>query len=268
MELIMKKFLIGIVLLSSIFILGGFHIPSDVYDDFPKVNNKAFKQGEKLTFNVNYGFVTAGIATMQIPKIKKVAGRDTYNVLFEVNSVPSFDAVFKVRDRYESYLDVDGLFPWRFEQHIKEGSFTKDYSAFFDHRAGKAKTSDGDYKFPKYTHDIISAFYYCRTIDFSKSKKGDVVKLKNFYEGKVNQLDVVYRGKERVKVAAGTFDCIILEPLVKKGGLFKNEGSIYVWLTDDEVKMPVKVKTKVVIGSIDAELTKYEGLAGKLTSKR
>jgi hypothetical protein len=84
----------------------------------------------------------------------------------------------------------------------------------------------------------------------------------------VHQLDVVFRGRERISVAAGKFDCVILEPLVRKGGLFKNEGSIYVWLTDDDIKMPVKVKTKVVIGSIDAELTKYEGLAGKLTSKR
>ncbi len=264
----MRRAIYSLVLAGVVMLFGGFMSQTDVTDDFPKVVNKAFRQGEKLTFNVNYGFVTAGIATMQIPKIKKVAGRDTYNVLFEVNSVPSFDPVFKVRDRYESYLDVEGLFPWRFEQHIKEGSFTKDYSAFFDHRGGKAKTSDGDFKFPKYTHDIISAFYYCRTIDFSKSKKGDIVKLRNFYEGKVHQLDVVFRGRERVKVAAGTFDCIILEPLVRKGGLFKNEGSIYVWLTDDEVKMPVKVKTKVVIGSIDAELTKYEGLAGKLTAKR
>lgn len=268
MEMKMKRVIFSITLLGALFLLGGFFTPGEVYDDFPKVTNKAFKVGEKLTFNVNYGFVTAGIATMQIPAKKKVAGRDTYNVLFQVNSVPSFDGVFKVRDRYESYLDVEGLFPWRFEQHIKEGSFTKDYSAFFDHRSGKAKTSDGDYKLPKYTHDIISAFYICRTFDYSKSKKGDIIKLKNFYEGKVHQLDVVFRGRERISVAAGKFDCVILEPLVRQGGLFKNEGSIYVWLTDDDIKMPVKVKTKVVIGSIDAELTKYEGLAGKLTSKR
>ncbi len=237
-------------------------------DDFPKVSNKAFKEGEKLTFNVNYGFVTAGIATMSIPKIKKVSGRDTYNVLFEVNSVPNFDWFFKVRDRYESYLDVEGLFPWRFEQHIREGGFSKDYSAFFDHRRGKAKTTDGEFTITPYVHDIISAFYFVRTIDFSAMKKGGRIKLQNFYEGKIHDLWVVYHGKERVSVPAGTFDCIMVEPLVKEGGLFKSEGSIMVWLTDDVIRMPVKVKTKVVIGSIDSELTNYEGLAGKLTSKR
>jgi len=84
----------------------------------------------------------------------------------------------------------------------------------------------------------------------------------------VYDLNVRYLGKERISVTAGTFDCIIVEPLVQEGGLFKSEGSIVVWLSDDKLRLPIKVKTKVVIGSIDAELTKYEGLAGKLTSKK
>ena len=95
-----------------------------------------------------------------------------------------------------------------------------------------------------------------------------MVLLHNFYNDKVYDLNVKYLGKETVTVTAGTFDCIIVEPLVQEGGLFKSEGSITVWLSDDDLKIPVKVKTKVVIGSIDAELTKYEGLAGKLTSRR
>ncbi|MBS3946162.1 MAG: DUF3108 domain-containing protein, partial [Melioribacter sp.] len=85
---------------------------------------------------------------------------------------------------------------------------------------------------------------------------------------KVYPLDVVFHGREQVTVAAGTFDCIILEPLAKEGGLFKSEGTMLLWVTDDEIKMPVKVKTKVIIGSIDAELTKYSGLAGELKAKK
>lgn len=98
-------------------------------------------------------------------------------------------------------------------------------------------------------------------------KKGDRFNLENFYNDKVYPLDVVYHGKERITVDAGTFDCIIVEPLVKEGGLFKNEGNIIIWLSDDELKVPIKVKTKVIIGSIDSELTAYEGLAGEFTSK-
>ncbi|BDQ04102.1 DUF3108 domain-containing protein [Ignavibacterium sp.] len=237
-------------------------------DDFRKLPNKAFKEGEKLTFDVKYGFVTAGIATMQIPKIKRISGRDAYHVTFEVNSVPSFDLFYKVRDRYETYIDVEGLFPWRFEQHIREGKYSRDFSAFFDQRKGKAKTTEGEYDIPKYVHDIVSAFYFARTLDYSGMKKGDKIHLQNFYKDKVYDLDVVYHGKETIEVAAGKFDCIIVEPLVQEGGLFKSEGNIVIWLTDDDIKMPVRVKTKVVVGAIDADLTSYEGLAGPLKSKR
>lgn len=236
--------------------------------EFRKISNKAYKVGEKLTFDVKYGFVTAGIGVMEIPKIKKISGREAYWINFQVNTVPSFDWMFKVRDKYETYIDVEGLFPWRFEQHIREGNYSRDFSAFFDQRKGKAKTTEGEFVIPKYVNDILSAFYLARTFDYSKLKVNERIKLQNFYKDKTYDLDVRYLGKETIEVPAGKFDCIVIEPLVKEGGLFKSEGSIVVYLTNDEVKMPVRVKTKVVIGSIDADLSKFEGVSGKLTSKR
>jgi hypothetical protein len=260
--MILKKVLIT----TAIFTL--FSTSNFSQDDFRKIENKAFKEGEKLTFDIKYGFVTAGIAVMQVQKIKRISGRNAFYITFEVNSVPSFDWIYKVRDRYETYLDVEGLFPWRFEQHIREGSFSRDFSAFFDHRKGIAKTSKGQFDVPLYVNDILSAFYIARTFNYSEMKVDDIIPMKNFYKDKVYDLNVKYLGKERITVDAGTFDCIVVEPLVQEGGLFKSEGSIVIWLTDDDLKIPVKVKTKVVVGSIDAELTKYEGLAGKLVSKK
>lgn len=256
-----KSIILTVVLVSTFVFAGN-------KDGFRKVENKAFKEGEKLTFDVKYGFVTAGIATMQIPAVKRISGRDAYHVTFEVNTVPSFDLFYKVRDRYETYIDKEGLFPWRFEQHIREGSYSRDFAAFFDQRKGKAKTSEGEYDIPLYVHDIVSAFYFARTLDYSGLKAGERIHLKNFYKDKVYDLDVKYHGKETIKVPAGEFNCIIVEPLVQEGGLFKSEGNIIVWLTDDDIKMPVRVKTKVIVGAIDADLTSYEGLKGPLRSKK
>ncbi len=264
-KLMPKSFLIFILVFTTLFVSGMIFVPAD---NFRKVENNAFKVGEKLTFDVKYGFVTAGIATFYIPKVKRISGREAYHVTFEVNTVPSFDWIFKVRDRYETYLDIEGLFPWRFEQHIREGSYSRDFSAFFDQRKGKAKTSEGEYDIPKYVNDIVSALYLARTFDYSKMKVDDRVNLKNFYKNKVYELDLKYHGKETVEVSAGKFDCIVIEPLVQEGGLFKSEGSILVWMTNDALKIPVKVKTKVIIGAIDGELTSYDGIAGKIKSKR
>lgn len=236
--------------------------------DFRTLENTAFDVGESLVYNVNFGFITAGIAEMAIPKMKRISGRDAYHITFKVNTVPSFDPFFKVRDRYETYMDKEGLFPWRFEQHVREGKYKRDFSAFFDQRRGMAKTKDGSYEIPEYTHDIVSAFYFARTLNYDTLKVGDRIRLENFFKDKVHPLDVVYHGKETVEVEAGKFDCIIIEPLVREGGLFKNEGSIFIWLSDDQAKVPVKVRSKVIIGSIDAELKSYEGLKSELLSKK
>jgi hypothetical protein len=230
-------------------------------------NQTAFGVGERLLFDVNYGIITAGYAEMTIPQLDTVMGNTTFKVQFNVRSTPTFDFFFEVRDRYETYLDTAGIFPWRFEQHIKEGKYKRDYTAMFDHRSRMARTGEGDFEIPAYVHDIMSAFYYARTIDYSKFKVGQKVHLYNFFKGKTNPLDIKYLGKQKVDVEAGTFNCIIVEPMVKEGGLFKSEGRILIWLTDDERKIPVKVNTKVIIGSIDAELREYSGINGPLKAK-
>lgn len=262
----MSKFNLIIIQLIIFLFAINFVFSQDV--EFRKIENNAFKLGEKLTFDVNYGFITAGVAVFHVSKIKKISGRDAYHVLFTVNTTSAFDLFYRVRDRYETYIDVEGLFPWRFEQHIREGGYSRDFSAFFDQRIGKAKTSEGTYDIPRYVNDIVSAFYLVRTYDFSNIKKGDKFYLENFYKDKVYPLNVIYWGKETISVVAGKFECLIVEPLISEGGLYKSEGRLLIWLTNDVQKIPVKVKAEIVIGSIDAELTSYEGLTGLLKSKR
>jgi hypothetical protein len=233
------------------------------------VPNSAYGYSERLNFDVGYKFITAGTAVMQIgDKAATVSGRPCYDVRFEVRTTSAFDKVFKVRDRYQTYIDVDGIFPWRFEQTVREGNYSRDFSAIIDQRAHVAKTTEGSFTTPAYVHDILSAFYYTRAMDIHSMKKGQSFTLKNFYGKKTNDLRIRILGRERVEVDAGTFDCVVVEPLVVEGGLFKNEGRIVVYLTDDDRKIPVKVSTKVVIGSIDGELTSYSGTRGPIAAKK
>ncbi len=234
---------------------------------YRKVKNSAFDVGERLVFDVSYGFITAGEAVMHVAAFDTIAGRKTYRVQFTVNSLPSFSWIYRVEDRYLTFIDFESIAPLRFEQHIQEGSYKRDFTAEFDQMAHTARTSEGQYPIPEYVHDILSAFYYVRTVDFSGFKTGDTIKLYNFYKDKSHDLVVKLLGRQDLDVGAGTFRSLVVEPLVTEGGLFKSEGRIVIWLTDDEFKMPIRVNTKVIIGSIDVELREYSGLPGPVKAK-
>lgn len=235
--------------------------------EFRSMVQTAFTVGERLVFDVGYSFITAGEAVMTIPRIDTVAGRPCYQILFTVNSTPSFSWIFKVEDRYETMVDVDALFPWRFSQKIREGKFSRDFEATLDHRRGVAIVGDKEYPIPPNVHDIISAFYFARTLDYSTMRPGQRTNLANFYRDTTYTLAIKFLGHQRIDVDAGKFDCVLVEPLISEGGLFKAEGRIIIWMTNDERKIPVKVSTKVAVGSIESELREYSGINGEIRAK-
>lgn len=232
------------------------------------VANEAFGLGERLEYDVGYKFIRAGTAVFSIGKDPVyTAGRPCYDIRFEVASLKSLDFIYRVRDRYRTFVDIDGIFPWRFEQSMREGGYSKDFTATFDQVSHKAITTEGTFDVPEFTHDIVSAFYFVRTFDLRSMKRGDEIYLKNFMDRESHDLVVRVLGRQQIEVKAGTFNCIVVEPVIKAGGLFKFEGRVLLWLSDDERRIPVKVSTRIPIGSIDAELTGYRGLRGPLTAK-
>lgn len=236
-------------------------------DTLRKHSNQAFLGGEYLKFDVNYEFITVGEAVMRVRDTVYHNGRPCFDVNFSVDSKSFFDLVYKVRDRYRTFIDAEGFFPWRFEQHIREGGYTRDFTADFDQIEHVARTSEGEYEIPPYVHDIMSAFYFARTIDYAGFTPGRKIRLQNFYKDSTYELDVRFKGRQEIEVPAGKFKCIVVEPLAKEGGLFKSEGKVYVWLTDDERKIPVRVSSKILIGSIDSELIEYRGINSPINAK-
>ncbi|MBI1803546.1 MAG: DUF3108 domain-containing protein [Ignavibacteriae bacterium] len=231
-----------------------------------KLPNKAFAPGEYLKFDIIYGFVTAAEAVMKVSDTV-MYGRKCLRVDFRLNSKPFFNVFYKVEDRYHTVIDSEGLFPWHFEQHIREGGFQRDFVANFDQLKHVAQTTEGKYTIPPYVQDMMSAFYFARTIDYSNFKPGQKIHLQNFYKDSTYELDVKFRGRQTIEVEAGTFNCVVIEPLAKEGGLFKSEGKVFVWITDDDRKIPIRVSSKIPIGSIDSELTEYHGINGPVDAK-
>jgi len=236
-------------------------------DSLRTVHQSAFTVGERLIFDVGFSFITAGEAAFEVFNADSIHGRECYRVVFTVKSIPSFSWIYKVEDQYETILDAKGIFPWRFIQHVHEGSYHRDFTADFDQLNGIATAENKTFPIPPYVHDVVSAFYYVRTMDFSQSRVGERYILHNFFADSTYQLAVKFLGRQQVSVDAGVFNTIIVEPLIQEGGLFKSNGRVLIWLTDDERKIPVKVSTKIVVGSIEAQLREYHGVILPINAK-
>ncbi len=268
-NIIKKKYYTFIIILISV---TSFIYFSDAQDNKKKlyryVENNAFGFGEKLEYKVGYKFITAGTAYFNIlPEPVMRDGRKCYDIRFQVKSLESLDWLYRVRDQYRTVIDVAGIFPWEFEQRIREGNYKRDSKAYFDHENLIVKKGDKTIKIPEYVHDIVSAFFYVRTLNIGSFSKDTIFYLPNFVDDTTYTLGVKIRGKDIVSVDAGKFKCVVVEPLITQGGLFKSEGTILIWLSDDDRKIPVKVATKIPIGYIEAKLTAYSGLRGALNSK-
>lgn len=225
------------------------------------VENNAFSVGEKLTFSVDYGPIQAGTAIMSVEDTTTIRGRSCYHITSKAFSSNSFSVFFKVEDIIESFIDTRGIFSARIEKHIHEGSFNKDEWYEFNYPENKAYSEKDTVLIPAVMQDALSALYYLRTQEL---KVGKSIKLSHFDNGKIHKLEVKVLKRETIKVKAGIFRTILVEPMMTGIGVFKHGGQIRVWLTNDKKKMPVKMTTKIYLGSIGlgsigANLTSYEG---------
>lgn len=237
--------------------------------EYRKTENKAFKVGEVLKYKFAYGIINAGEATLEIKKSpKQIQGRDILHIVGKGQSISAFDWFFKVRDRYETYIDEEGIFPWLFVRRINEGGFKKSQDYQFFQAAGTVRNEDNEvYKVPHGVQDMLSSFYYARTIDFSNAKKGDVFEFDSFVDEEVFRLKIKYAGTKTIKIAEGKFDCMVFHPLVQEGRVFEEDEDLTVYITNDENKIPVLAKAKIVVGSIRMELIAYENLANPIAKK-
>ena len=233
------------------------------------IENRAFGIGEKLYFSVNYGPINAGHTVMSIHEIKEINGARCYSISSVVESNKFFSRFYKVRDVVRTYIDVEGLFPWRYEKHLREGKYVFDYEVDFDQKIRLAysnfpNSSDRDTaQVPEFIQDALSALYYVRT---QPLEVGISLLIPVHDNGKIYDLEVKVYRKEKVKVGAGRFSCFVIEPLLKSIGIFKKKGRLTIWISDDGRGLPVLMKSKVIIGSITAELEEFVPGSGILNS--
>lgn len=225
-----------------------------------------FKAGEWLEYKMSYsGFLKAGTAKLQLEEVD-LNGKKVFHAtgLGETSTVIGW--FFKVRDIYESYFDTNKVIPYLFKRNVNEGGYTIKRDTEFNQETKIATVEDYKYNTVKEVpfdnvQDMISAFYFLRTIDVDSIKTGDEIDLNMFFDSKTFAFKLRFLGTEIIKTTFGKIKTLKLRPIVQSGRIFKESESVTIWVTADDNKIPIKLKASLAVGSLRAELKAFKGLA-------
>lgn len=234
---------------------------SQLKDRVVMTKHKAYQAGEELTYTVRYGFIHGGAGYFAI-KDTVINKQKVDHVIVKGVTTGIADAIFKVRDVYESYMDVKTDLPVKAIRNIKEGRYRYYDEITYDRDSSVVHTTkSGMHKIPTKALDVVSAFYFARSHIFNDQlKDGEIIELVTFFAGKVYPLRIRYRGIETISTRFGKVQCYMFSPITEVGRTFKTEDDMQVWISRDSNRVPMKIRFNLVVGSFVCELTEFRGL--------
>ena len=239
------------------------------FEDSCGIKNVAFSAGERVSYTVYYAvagiYVNAGDATFT-NTLETLNSKPVYHIVGEGHTNSSYDWIYKVRDKYETYIDTGTMQALKFVRNINEGGFKKYQNVVFNKTANTAVTNDGVFKIPACIQDVVSSVFYARNIDFSKLNPDDRISFSMFLDNQVYNMYIRYIGKETIKTKYGKFNAIKFKPLLIKGTIFDEGENMTVWVTDDANHIPVRIESPIVVGKVKIDMMNYENIRHPLTS--
>ncbi len=239
-------------------LLAGF---DTVYADEPV----RYGPGEKLRYNINFSFVPAGDAYLSVER-DTLKDREVWHIILLGRTSGLADVVYKVRDRYECFMDPVTQLPIKAIRDIREGNYRRYNEVIFNYDARKDSAvvysqHRGKIVVPKNIYDILTGFYYFREHYAGYPfRMKETVDIRTYFTDEVWPLRLCYLGKEVVKVNGKKVRCLKFGPVTEVGRAFKSENDMAMWLTDDENFLPVKIRINLKVGSFRVDLKEYEGL--------
>jgi hypothetical protein len=237
-------------------------------DDFCGLRNTTFVTGETMTFKVYYAlgfYVAAGEAVFRV-NLERMNNKPVYHITADGKTFSFYDSFFKVRDKYESFIDTATLQPLKFIRNIYEGGYKKYENVTFNQANNTAVSTEGTVRVPNCIQDVISSLYYARNIDFSKYKVNDKIPFSMYIGNEVFNLYIRYLGKETVKTKKGKFNAIKFKPLLLKGDVFEGGEKMVVWVSDGGNHIPLRVESPISVGSIKVDMMECRNLRYPLSS--
>lgn len=234
------------------------------------IPNESFSAGELLKYKIHYGPITAAEAVIDIaPNLHRINDRPTYKATVYGRTTNSFDLFVRIRDTWQSYIDTAAILPQRSFRNIEEGNYRKRETVDFNHFTNMAQVESSKkdknkkqsaHKIPHGAQDIVSGFYFLRTLDYDSYQVGDKFSIKGFFDEETFDMVVTYQGRETVNTKSGTYKAIKLVPRMPKNKIFKGEDAITVYLSDDKNKIPVMISANMFVGSVKVDLYEHKNL--------
>jgi hypothetical protein len=257
-------------MIKSLFIISFFLV---LLSDLPG-QNPAYQVGEKVEYIIHYGLINGGIASLELKK-DTIEGKEVLHSVFVARTTGLADAIFKVKDIYESFINPKTQLPVKSIRNVSEGKYRRYNVVLFDHSTRKDSailTSDltGKHVTVQGIHDILSCFYYFRKSIMSYNpvlKKGDLITITTWFTDELYPIRLRYVGMEEVRTRAGRIKCYKFNPVTDPGRLFKDEEGASFWFSADKNYLPVKARFDIFVGAFTVDLHLYEGLTVPLDMK-
>lgn len=226
-----------------------------------KKEGVVFQPGEQITYKLKYGFFTAAEAVVKVESsTQKFDGKPALHIYANANTAGTFNMLFKVRNQYQTFIDPHTLLPYYYSEDRKEGGYKHTDKVTFDHDKKLITANNGTYPFTGNVFDFLSAYYFARNIDVANLKVNQTLDLRYFLEDGVHTLTITYLGKEQISCGLGKFNCLKFNPTIIPGRIFKKNSKLYLWITDDQNRIPVKAHVELIVGSLVMDLTQASGL--------
>jgi hypothetical protein len=234
----------------------------------------SYRPGEKVDYIIHYGLITGGVASLEL-KEDTLRGHEVWHSAMTARTTGLADAIFKVRDSYESYINPETELPVKSIRNINENRYHKYNEVLFDHNSRQDSailTSDltGIHITPSKIHDILSCFYWFRNHilpDINNFKKGDMITIMTWFTDELYPIRMRYIGQEEVRTKAGKVKCYKFNPVTETGRLFKTDEDVSFWFSADKNFLPVKIRFDIFVGAFMVDMVSYEGLAYPLDIK-
>ena len=223
------------------------------------------QSGEVLRYRIHYGLLTAGTASLTTLKTT-YKGQPHYYVKGYGRTTGAVRAFFKVEDNYESFINYNTGLPSFYVRDVNEGNYTQHYETVFNHSNQTLLLTDKEKNITKSLNsvtgiqDMLSAFYYLRSLDESELKVGSVKKLNIWIDDEMFPFNLKVVGTENIKTKFGWINSLKIVPQVISGRVFKDKEGVTLWVSNDKNHVPLAIKAELAVGSLKADIDSYSNV--------